>query len=226
MIPHHSWKTLLHQRTLDLLNLYSPDSLPELTTFSDKLTWARTSFVRELRPPGTTEESTDWYNMCTETIGFESLANVSFAQSSLISSSSRLLGVMMRENMKLNDTPTFLFALDNNIPPINDLPTTSLSTLDDNGRPLFRFEQVRSDGRLTMTMFEKMPDIGRTIAKEILDGDQDINDNMPEIGLTVAEEIVNGDQANNKGAKNESERYSRVNFLHFSSWRENWWRSR
>ncbi|KAJ0054353.1 hypothetical protein Pint_01036 [Pistacia integerrima] len=183
MIPHHSWKTLLHQRTLDLLNLYSPDSLPELKTFSDKLTrLPERALSKELRPPGTAEGSTDWYNMCTENLGFESLADVSSAQSSLISSSSRLPRVMMRENMKLNDTPAFLSELDINIPPINDLPTTSLSTLDDNGRPRFRFEQ------------------------EILGGDQDINDNMLEIGLTVAEEIVNGDQGNNKGAKNESER--------------------
>lgn len=95
--------------------------------------------VRELRPRGTAKGSTDWYKMCTETLGSESLGDVTDLSSlsmsiSTVSASSRMSRQKMRANTDLKDFPPFL------------------STLKSNGRPRFSYEKERSDGRLTMTM--------------------------------------------------------------------------
>ncbi|TXG63565.1 hypothetical protein EZV62_010559 [Acer yangbiense] len=116
---------------------------------------ARTSFLGEARPPGTAKGSTDWYDMCTESLGFESLtekmdvcnlpAKEELANQSLTtrksiftrSRTTRNCG-LMREKTDSKDFP----------PP--------LTTLDLNRQPRFSYEKVRTDdGRLQIFMVER-----------------------------------------------------------------------
>ncbi|KAK2649257.1 hypothetical protein Ddye_016746 [Dipteronia dyeriana] len=119
---------------------------------------AGTSFLGEVRPPRTAKGSTDWYDMCTESLGFESLTEKMdvcnlpaeeedvFNQSlttrkSIFTTRSRTTTRscgLMREKTESKDFP----------PP--------LTTLDLNRRPRFSYEKVRTDdGRLQIFMVER-----------------------------------------------------------------------
>ncbi|KAI9181352.1 hypothetical protein LWI28_014157 [Acer negundo] len=128
---------------------------------------ARTSFLGEVRPPGTAKGSTDWYDMCTESLGFESLtekmdvcnlpAEEEVAKQSLTTRKSIFTRSrttrscrLMREKTDSKDFP----------PP--------LTTLDLNRPPRFSYEKVRTDdGRLQIFMLERdRPEIIRTSSDE------------------------------------------------------------
>ncbi|KAL5793015.1 hypothetical protein ACOSP7_001609 [Xanthoceras sorbifolium] len=124
---------------------------------------AGTNALGELRPPRTARGCTDWYDMCTESLGFESLAEKmdicnlpaevaeSPSRTSIFkrSRTTRTCGLMREKK----DSKGF--------PPI-------LSTLDWSGRSRYSYEGVRTDdGRLRIAMVERnTPEIIRTSGEE------------------------------------------------------------
>lgn len=119
---------------------------PTIATLLGLTAASGTSVVQEIRPPGTAKGNTDWYETCTESLGYESLAEkkdvCDFSEvmiddvSSSRSKVKRVSGVI-RQKTNLKDFPPLI------------------STLDSSGRPRFSYKKVTdNDGRLSVNMME------------------------------------------------------------------------